>query len=178
VKVLVDDPAAMTPTEAFETVFAFNNARYVERLGFTVSANLFCARALFDAVGGFGVGVSEDVDWCRRAIARGYRLGYAPGAAVGHPARRTWPELVRKWTRTNREGFILLSQSRHGRWRFLLRALLLPLSILAHAPRVFLSRRLPSLRDRVSAAGVLARLRLWRLGNSIGLLAGGRQEGG
>jgi len=178
VKVLVADSSAMTPTEAFEMVFAFNNARYVETLGFTVSANLFCPRTLFDDVGGFGVGVSEDVDWCRRAVARGYRLGYAAGAAVGHPARRTWPELIRKWSRTNQEGFILLSRSRHGRWRFLLRALLLPPSILVHAPRVFLSRKLPSMRDRLSAAGVLARLRLWRLGNSIGLVARGGQERG
>ena len=177
VKVLVEDPSAMTPTEAFEMVFAFNNARYVEALGFTVSANLFCPRALFDDVGGFSVGVSEDVDWCRRAVSRGYRLGYAADAAVGHPARRTWAELIRKWTRTNKEGFILLSRSRRGRWRFLLRSLLLPASILVHAPRVFFSRKLPSLRDRLSAAGVLARLRLWRLGHSIGLLARGGQEG-
>jgi glycosyltransferase involved in cell wall biosynthesis len=170
VKVLVDDPAAMTPTEAFEMVFAFNNAWYVAKLGFTVSANLFCSRKLFDDVGGFGVGVSEDVEWCRRATAKGHRLGYAASAVVGHPARRTWPELIRKWTRTNQEGFVLQSKMKHGRMRFLMRSLLLPLSILAHAPRIFLSRKLSSMRDRFSALGVLVRLRLWRLGHSIGLL--------
>jgi GT2 family glycosyltransferase len=173
VRVLVDDPAAMTPTEAFELVFAFNNERYVEKLGFSVSANLFCARALFEDVGGFGVGVSEDVEWCRRAVARGYRLGYAAGAVVGHPARRTWPELVRKWTRTNKEGFLLLSQARYGRLRFLLRSLLLPVSVLVHIPRVVSSPKLTSMRDRLSAAGVLARLRLWRMGDSIHLLISG-----
>jgi GT2 family glycosyltransferase len=173
VKVLVDDPAAMTPTEAFEMVFAFNNERYVKKLGFTVSANLFCSRALFEDVGGFGVGLSEDVEWCRRAVARGYRLGYADGAAVGHPARRTWAELIRKWTRTNKEGFLLISQKKHGRLRFLLRSLLLPASIPAHIPLIFCSQKLPSMRDRLSAAGVLARLRLWRLGDSISLFTSG-----
>jgi GT2 family glycosyltransferase len=178
VKVLVDDPAAMTPTEAFEMVFAFNNAWYVAKLGFTVSANLFCARSLFADVGGFGVGVSEDVEWCRRAIAKGYRLGYAASAAVGHPARRTWPELIRKWTRTNQEGFVLQSQMKHGRLRFLLRSLLLPASIVVHAPRIFVSRKLSSMGDRFSAFGVLVRLRFWRLGHSIGLLADRAREGG
>jgi GT2 family glycosyltransferase len=176
IKVLVDDPAAMTPTEAFEMVFAFNNERYVNKLGFTVSANLFCSKALFEDVGGFGVGLSEDVEWCRRAVARGYRLGYAAGATVGHPARRTWAELIRKWTRTNREGFLLISQRKHGRLRFLLRSLLLPASILVHVPRIFCSPKLPSMRDRISAAGVLMRLRLWRLGDSISLFASGNSR--
>jgi GT2 family glycosyltransferase len=173
VTVLVDDPAAMTPTEAFEMVFAFNNERYVKKLGFTVSANLFCSRALFEDVGGFGVGLSEDVEWCRRAVARGYRLGYAADAAVGHPARRTWAELIRKWTRTNKEGFLLISQKKHGRLRFLLRSLLLPASIPVHIPRVLCSHKLPSMRDRLAAAGVLTRLRLWRLGHSISLFTSG-----
>jgi GT2 family glycosyltransferase len=173
VTVLVDDPDAMTPTEAFEMVFAFNNAWYVEKLGFSVSANLFCSRALFEDVGGFRVGLSEDVEWCRRAVARGNRLGYAAGAVVGHPARRTWPELVRKWTRTNKEGFLLLSQERFGRLRFLLRSLLLPASILVHLPRVLSSRKLPSMRDRLAAARVLVDLRLWRLGDSLSLFASG-----
>lgn len=175
VTVLVEDPAAMTPTEAFEMVFAFNNEWYVKKLGFSVSANLFCSRTLFEDVGGFGVGLSEDVEWCRRAVARGYRLGYAPGAVVGHPARRTWPDLIRKWTRTNREGFLLISQKKHGRLRFLLRSLLLPASILVHAPRIFWSPKLPRMKDRFCAAGILARLRLWRLAHSISLFASGNR---
>src|SRR5436189_258200 len=64
-QVLVEDPARPRPAEAFEAVFAFDNRRYVEEMGFTVTANLFCPRAVFDAVGGFGVGMSEDLEWCR-----------------------------------------------------------------------------------------------------------------
>ncbi len=52
--VLAPDPARPTPAEAFELVFAFDNESYVRKKGFTVSANLFCTRAVFDRVGGFG----------------------------------------------------------------------------------------------------------------------------
>ena len=90
-RVLVGDPERMAPAEAFEAVFAFNNEDYVNRQRFTVTANLLCGRAAFERVGGFRAGVSEDFEWCRRAEGLGYRLGYAPAAVVGHPARRTWP---------------------------------------------------------------------------------------
>ncbi|MGZ6050056.1 MAG: glycosyltransferase family 2 protein, partial [Phenylobacterium sp.] len=96
VKVLVDDPADMTPAEAFEAVFAFDFDTYINKKGFTGAGNLICPRALFAAVGGFSNGVSEDVEWSHRATGKGFRLGYAPLAVVGHPARRTWDELRAK----------------------------------------------------------------------------------
>ena len=68
-------------------------------------------RALFDAVGGFRVGVSEDTEWCERARVAGYRIGYAPAAVVGHPARRTWDELLAKWRRLNVESFNLFAHA-------------------------------------------------------------------
>lgn len=37
----------MSGAEAFETVFAFDNERYVKQLHFTVTANLICPRELF-----------------------------------------------------------------------------------------------------------------------------------
>jgi len=93
VRVLVEDPRQMTGAEAFETVFAFDFETYINKKGFTGAGNMFCPRKLFDAVGGFSNGVSEDVEWSRRAVMAGYRLGYAADAVVGHPARRTWAEL-------------------------------------------------------------------------------------
>lgn len=169
IKVLVDDPRRMTPTEAFETIFAFNNERYIKRLGFTGSGNLFCAKTLFDHVGGFRPAVSEDVEWSQRAGAMGYRLGYAPRAVVGHPARRNWEDLVKKWRKTNREAFLLSATRKNGRIRFFLRTLLLPFSILAHAPRVVVSRKLPSVSARIGALYILTRVRMWRLKDAIGL---------
>ena len=73
VRVLVDNPNNMTPEEAFEMLFAFNQKVYVERKGFSGSGNLFCARSTFERVGGFSSAkVSEDLEWCHRATAMGY----------------------------------------------------------------------------------------------------------
>ena len=109
--VLVSDARRPTPTEAFELVFAFDNETYVTRKGFTVSANLFCSRDVFDRVGGFRNGVAEDLDWCLRARAAGFSLGYAAEAVVGHPARRNWPELRRKSAPVEITRLSLLSRS-------------------------------------------------------------------
>jgi GT2 family glycosyltransferase len=170
--VAVADPAHPSPSEAFERLFAFDNARYVRRKGFTVTANLFCLRAMFDAVGGFRTGVSEDIEWCWRARSQGYRLGYAPAAAVCHPARRSWPALVGKWRRMNDEQYRLMAADRAGRIRWLFRSCLLPASIPAHLPRILLSSELTSIDQKLEVACVLVRLRLWRFADSLRLFAG------
>lgn len=168
--VLVVDPGRPSPTEAFERVFAFDNRRYVEEMGFTVTANLFCPAEVFAKVGGFKVGVSEDLEWSRRATSKGFRLAYAAGAVVGHPARRTWPELVAKWRRLNAEGLGLTAERPGGVLRWALRSLLLPLSAIAHTPKVLTSAALTSWSQRLAALGVLYRLRLWRFADALRLL--------
>ena len=105
VSVLVGDEQHMTPVEAWERVFAFDFKTYIEKKGFTGSGNLFCPRSLFESVGGFRAGISEDYEWSKRAQSCGFKLGYAPLAIVGHPARRNWDELTRKWRRLNIETY-------------------------------------------------------------------------
>jgi len=170
--VSVTDERAMTGAEAFEKVFAFDNRSYVEKKGFSVTANLFCGRAVFDATGPFRTGVSEDVEWCHRAGRKGYRLGYAERAVVAHPARRDWGELKRKWQRMNVEGFGLAMQGGKGRLRWIGRNLTMPLSIVAHAPRVLTSPLLPDAGARARALAMLARVRLWRMTDAIALAMG------
>ena len=170
VRVLVEDLARMTAAEAFETVFAFRNERYVNDKGFTVTANLFCARGVFEAVGGFAVGVSEDVDWCRRAAATGYSLGYAPGAVVGHPARRTWADLLNKTRRINAETFALHAREPRGRAVWLARTLALPALALGQALRVLATSQLQRPADRAGALVTVFRLTWWRFWNSLRLL--------
>lgn len=170
-KVLVDDPARMTPAEAFETVFAFDNESYVARKGFTVSANLLCRKAVFEQVGGFlSAGYAEDVEWCNRAVASGFTLGYASGSIVGHPARRTWDDLLKKWRRANSDNYGVISRRRGGKTYWFLRTFLIPLSAVAHSPKVFRSRKLNSFNQKLSALSVLYRLRMWRFRDSFRLL--------
>ena len=161
---------AKSGAEAFEQVFAFDNEDYVLNKGFTVTANLFCPRALFDRVGGFRVGVSEDLEWCLRARDMGYRIGYAPAAVVAHPARRDWPALLTKWRRINREMYHLTAAAPRGRLVWLARTWALPLSIAAHAPRIATSRHLAGTGERLSALGPLVRLRMWRFADAHRLL--------
>lgn len=173
--VLVDDRRLKTGAEAFECVFAFDNRAYVERKGFTVTANLFCRRDVFDAVGGFGTGVSEDLEWCHRATSQGYRLGYAARAVVGHPARRDWIELRGKWRRLNAETYALHRARSGGALQWLVRSWALPLSILVHVPVVMRSRALRGPIERWRALRTLIRLRLWRFVDAHRLMFGVRR---
>jgi glycosyltransferase involved in cell wall biosynthesis len=170
VKVLVGDERHMTGPEAFERVFAFDFKTYILRKGFTGSGNLFCPRAVFESAGGFRTAVSEDVEWSHRATAKGYRLGYAPRAVVGHPARRTWAELTTKWRRTNRETFNLFRTRRRGRILWVLRNALVPASALVHGPRVLASRELSTPGQRARALATLFRLRFWRSVDAMRIL--------
>lgn len=176
VGVLVSDPQKMTPSEAFERVFAFDFKTYIERKGFTGAGNMFCRRELFERVGGFRVGMSEDVEWSRRAVSMGARLGYVPAAAIGHPARVTWEQLSGKWKRINAETFRLMDGQKGQRARWLLRNLMMPLSAVAHVPKVLASAELNTAGQRVAAIAMLFRLRIWRMFDAFGLL--GRTRAG
>ena len=162
VDVLVEDPRRMTAAEAFESVFAFRNERYVKDLNFTVTASMFVWRSVFDAVGGFENGVPEDLDWCRRARVKGYRIGFAPNSIVGHPARRTMPELERKWRRLTLEWCEGARRDRRGPVYVLLHAWTVLLSIGPHSLAAISSNRLGGIRNRLLAVGALARIRGYR----------------
>ena len=176
VDVLVEDPRRMTPAEAFERVFAFRNERYVKKLDFTVTASMFVWRSVFDAVGGFVNGVPEDKDWCVRARRQGYRIRFAPNSITGHPARRTMPELKRKWRRLVLESYEGSRRDGKGAARILLRQWA---ALLAVAPQAFLpltSRRLSGIRNRLAAIGALAELRAYRFAVALRAVRGSFEE--
>ncbi|WP_037522264.1 glycosyltransferase family 2 protein [Sphingobium yanoikuyae] len=161
--------------EAFETVFAFDNESYVRDKGFTVTANLFCSRSVFDATGPFRVGLSEDTDWCLRARDLGFRITYAERAVVGHPPRPDWPSLRRKWERMHAEMFALALLQPGGRRKWVVHMLAMPPSILAHGPRLLRSPALTDTGERWRGLVLLTRLRLWRFFDGI-LRAGGMRR--
>ena len=176
VDVLVEDRRRMTAAEAFESVFAFRNERYVKKLNFTVTASMFVWRSVFDAVGGFVNGVPEDKDWCVRATRQGYRIRFAPNSITGHPARRTMPELKRKWRRLVLEYCEGARADGKGPARILMRQCA---ALLAVAPQAFLpltSRRLGGIRNRLVAIGALAELRAYRFGVALRAVRGSFEE--
>lgn len=160
-----------SPVEAFERVFAFRQRDYVERKNFSATANLFARRDAALAIGPFTNGLSEDVDWCRRGVALGFRLAFNPNSIVSHPARRDWGELIRKWERLiaerwagfDREGAL-------GALRWMSLAAATALSTAPHLLRVMTSAELKTARDRIAAALVLARIRWWRAARMAALL--------
>lgn len=164
VRVGMSDVRRPAMAEAFEAVFAFDNQAYIANKGFSVTANLFVRRADFMKVGPFRKSVSEDVDWCRRAVSVGFTLGYANDASIMHPARRTYAELVRKWRRTDREAFALWRDDGGSRAGWALRALVVLLSPTVHWLKIVRSPALRGLQPRLSAMAALVALRTTRCG--------------
>ena len=163
VTVFDETPAPRSGAEAFETVFAFDNRGYIADKGFSVTANLLTTRTVFERVGGFRTGLSEDLDWCRRATAAGFSLVHEDTLRVAHPTRQDWTALARKWRRLTDEGWGLQGRGAGARARWTLRALAMPASAVLHAPRVLRHSDL-SAQEKGRALVTLARLRLQRMG--------------
>ncbi|MBA4748300.1 MAG: glycosyltransferase [Sphingopyxis sp.] len=172
VRVLIEAGTTWTAAQAFEAVFAFDNAAYVRDKGFSVTANLFTRRKIFDEVGPFANGVSEDVEWCQRATAHGHRLGFIGDACIGHPARDDWDELRRKWLRIQSETYALQSVSLVHRLKWLARCWLMPLSIVPHIPKIWQHPQMTTPQRRYAALRGLIMLRLWRWWDGHRLLLG------
>ncbi len=148
--------------EAFEAVLAFNQRLYVEKKGFSATANLITTRKIFDEIGGFTVGVSEDLEWCQRAVKHGYELVYVDELIVAHPARTDWAALKNKWKRLTDETWGLQRGKPFARIRWVCLACLMPISAFVHAPRFLASPRLQTTRERMLGILTLFRLRLTR----------------
>jgi GT2 family glycosyltransferase len=170
VEVEVEDPANPTAVEAFERVFAFNVKRYIEEEGFTVTANMFVPRAIFERVGGFRPNVAEDRDWGRRAVAAGYRWRFAPDVVVLHPARRSWPELSKKMRRITREAYAEAIETPYGRVKWVISSLVILASPFGHWMTAATTRKLDTAEQRLKAIAVLVASRFWRFGECNRLL--------
>lgn len=159
--------------EAFETVFAFHNKNYVEKKAFSVTANLLTTRVTFEAVGNFINGISEDSEWCQRAVGKGYSIRYADTLVVSHPTRSDWVALKRKWYRMTAESFLSERQNGMSAFHWALKALAMPLSAVVHLPKILTSPKLDGMGEKLRGALVLFRLRLqrmvWMVRQAIGL---------
>ncbi len=172
ISVFDETPPPRNGAQAFEAVFAFDNRSYVRDKGFSVTANLLTRREVFNATGPFVAGLSEDLDWCRRATSLGFSLVYEDGLRVSHPSRGDWNALARKWRRLTQEAYGVNGRSASDRIRWVLRAGAMPLSIPPHVLRILFSTALRDRNERLAALGTLARLRLlravWMLKQSLG----------
>ncbi len=173
VDVFDETPPPRNGAEAFEAVFAFNFRRYIEVQGFSGAGNLLTRRDVFDAIGGFINGVSEDREWTMRAVARGYNLIYEDAFRVSHPSRQNWPALKAKWRRTTQEGYQLNGTEPAARLRWAIRGLAMPASAVVHTPKVISSDKLASTGEILRAIATLVRLRCTRMVWMLRQAAGG-----
>lgn len=159
VDVFDETPPPRTGAEAFEAVFAFKMERYLREEAFLGAGNLIVSRAGFEQAGPFRPAVAEDKEWSQRAASRGLTLAYDDSLAVSHPSRSDWTALARKWERLVSEDYKLGV----SRVTWVLKALAMPASALAHLPRIL---RAPQLSggEKARAAATLFRLRLARMG--------------
>jgi GT2 family glycosyltransferase len=168
-----ETPPPRSGAQAFETVFAFNYRDYILNKGFSVTANLLTRRAVFDDVGPFIDGVSEDAEWCLRARSKGYRIALAEDLRVSHPTRSDWPALVRKWRRLTEEMFQLhCAGASAGRATWAMRSALVAASGVLHQPKLWRSAKLGGAGERLRGSVTLLGIRLlrsaWMIRQSLG----------
>lgn len=177
VRIALTDPARVTLTEAYESLYAYRMDRYIAHEGFTGTGNLVVRRAVLQDVGPFaGIGVAEDADWGQRATAKGYRIRFVSEMRAYHPARATFAELTRKWDRQSAHSYVLARAQPGGRLRFSLKMLAMIPSPLAELPSLMTSDRLSGPRARALAFACLVRIRLHRAKVMLLLLLTGAPE--
>ncbi|QDG54566.1 glycosyltransferase [Persicimonas caeni] len=106
----------MTLAETWEMLDGFPQEKYVEEYNFGATANVFTRREVVEDVGPFNLEFYSggDREWGERVAADGWKVVYAAGVRVRHPARRTLGALLRKTLRTTRGDF--QRQQQHGNW--------------------------------------------------------------
>jgi glycosyltransferase involved in cell wall biosynthesis len=171
VQIWRDDQTRFSSLEAYESLFAYMQQRYIEKNGFSGSGNLVVRRADFMSVGPFkGIEVAEDMDWGTRAISAGFKFHYAPNLIIYHPARRTMKELFLKWDRHLQHYLNMARENPHWRISWAARAVAVFLSPIAELSKVIASPKISGLSARLKAASVLIAIRSYRAGKMIQLL--------
>lgn len=84
--------------ELYETIYAFQQEKTIASNGFSVTANLFVRKELFEDVGNFDSSLMSggDVEWSRRCHKAGKRTHFSSEVIVSHPARRSICDLFKK----------------------------------------------------------------------------------
>lgn len=164
IKVFAADETRPTDVELYDKVFGFEAERYIRRKNFAAGANIVVWRRVFAAVGPFRNGeLPEDLEWGRRAVGMGFRLGFAPDAVIRHPARRTWSEMLRKFDRTTYHASNYMRELGWFHLRWLLYTLGMALPPLYKVWLVLNSGEISGAAQRLRAIRALFRIRYYRV---------------
>lgn len=182
VEVFARDPQRPTWAERFEQVFEFDQAACIHNENYSVTANMWTSRAVFDEVGGFETRVLSGGDhrFGQVCFAAGIQAEFVNDLVVRHPARRRLQDLIQKRRRTTAGMFmqrdtpagrrLRSAKTRQGRlagaWLTLSNQLL---------PKPKLIRQVARLpRDRMPVGCVVALLHYVGVAEKVRLKLGGR----
>ncbi len=171
VRILRGSAGRATALEAYESVFAYRQKEYIEKMGFSGTGNLAMRRTAYETVGPFaGIAIAEDRDWGRRASAKGVSIQYVADVIVFHPARRNIAELRQKWDRHVAHDYAELSPGLGGKLYWAARSMAVLASAVIDVRLPLFSRRISGWRERVLAAQTLMSIRVYRAGRMLGNL--------
>lgn len=174
VVVEIHGSAPQTPAEAVDLLFGFNSRLGFSRDGLLLTANIVTHRDVFLAVGPFRGHLSEDRDWCKRATARGYRLGLDEALSVRHAAVSCERKLRARWSRVTVETYHFLREYGHGNVHWIGYLARVAASPLVHVLRVFTDPRTSActLQFKIQTALTLFRLRWFRVRKGVEVARG------
>jgi glycosyltransferase involved in cell wall biosynthesis len=172
VRIAYDDPNKLTALEAYESVFAYQQKKYIEKKSFTGTGNMALHLEVMKKVGPFrGIEVAEDRDWGYRAQQLNIRIQYVPSMIVRHPARKTFCELKSKWDRHISHDFEERGATLKGKLIWALTAILIAISPFWGWIEIAASPNLAIWKDKLRAFAVFSRVRFYRAGQMFKLLS-------
>jgi glycosyltransferase involved in cell wall biosynthesis len=172
VQVPFSDPGLPTSLEAYERIYAYRNRQYIAS-GYSGTGNLSMRPQAYASVGPFaGIELAEDRDWGLRARQLGIATQYVPDMIVFHPARQKFSQMKQKWDRHILHDFSAVDGV-GARLRWIARALAIAASPAGELHRIMFSDRLRGARQRLLALTCLVRVRLYRAGKMLRVLARG-----
>ena len=98
VKFIFSNQEKPTAVELLDSLIFLQQKVYIEHYKFSVTANLFTLKEIFDHVGLFNDKVKSggDREWGNRVFLSGYSIRYAEDTEVCHSARKSFTEVCKK----------------------------------------------------------------------------------
>jgi cellulose synthase/poly-beta-1,6-N-acetylglucosamine synthase-like glycosyltransferase len=170
IRILRMRKSALSPIEAYETMYSYRNQLYVEKHGFSATGNMAVRSDVFRAVGPFGgLATMEDTDWGKKATGIGYRSAFVGAAAVYTPSCRSASELRRRWDRHIAHEFRSVPPGLAARFRWIGLSVAVAASPVAEVSRIVGTNRLSGGWIRLSVFSLLVRMRLYRASRMLAL---------
>lgn len=174
VELTYQDPKKLNAAELYESARAFKQEAYIEKAHFSVTANLFVRRCVFEEVGLFNEELKSggDYEWGNRVYRTGYELTYGESITVKHPARSSVQALVRKERRVWGSVFRMKMEGRDAWERIFLsvHAFRPPLKVVK---KVFTESEVDGIWGKLKVSGIVILLRYVQAVECLRVATGG-----